>query len=475
MRLRRPTGLEAPAAEPPTPGRKRSRLRRPRGGLWSHTDFLKLWTGQSISEVGSQISALAIPWLAGANLHATPFEFSLLTVVGFLPFILFALPAGVWVDRLRRRPILIVGDSARAVLLGYVPVAWALGILTIEQLLAIQFVVGICTVFFDVAYQSYLPSLVARDQLVEGNSKLQTTVSVANVSGPGLAGVLIGVATAPYAIVLDAASFLVSTAFMIPIRAVERLPERTPETARPRMLPELKEGLLYVVRHAHLKWIAVCTGTSNFFNNVAFAIGLLYMQRVLHLSSFWAGLVFAGFGVGALAGALGTTRFQKAVGVGRAIWMPSILFSAAGFAFPLAPHGNLAVPVLLGATVVFGLSGMSYNITQVSYRQAITPERLQGRMNASMRWIVWGTLPLGALLGGAIASTTSMRTALWVGAIGGAFSFLPVLLSSVRSIVEMPEPEPEPPLSVEPLSAVRSTVSGDARAAGDGGVASQPE
>jgi MFS family permease len=416
--------------------------RRPSGGLWSHADFLKLWAGQSISEVGSQISVLAIPWLAGAGLHASPFEFSLLTVVGFLPFILFALPAGVWVDRLRRRPILIVGDFGRAVLLGYVPVAWALGILTIGQLLAIQFVVGIFTVFFDVAYQSYLPSLVERHQLVEGNSKLQTTVSVANVSGPGLAGVLIGVLTAPYAVAFDAVSFVFSTAFMLPIRAVEHLPERKPEQPRPRMLPELKEGLFYVVRHPHLKWIAACTGSSNFFNNISMAIGVLYMQRVLHLSSFWTGLVFAGFGVGALAGALTTTRLQKAIGVGAAIWMPSVLFSAAGFAFPLAPHGSRAVPVLLAATVVFGVAGMSYNITQVSYRQAITPERLQGRMNASMRWIVWGTLPLGALLGGAIASATSMRTALWVGAIGGVFSFLPVLLSSVRSIEEMPEPAP---------------------------------
>jgi MFS family permease len=424
-------------------------LRRPRGGLWSHSDFLKLWTGQSVSEFGSAISALAIPWLAGAGLHASPLEFSLLTVLGFLPFILFALPAGVWVDRLRRRPLLIVGDSARAVLLGYVPLGWALGILTIQQLLVIQFVVGTFTVLFDVAYQSYLPSLVARDQLVEGNSKLQSTASAAQVVGPGLAGVLIGVLTAPYAIVLDAASFAVSTAFMIPIRAPETRPERAPGQPRPRMLPELKEGVAYVVRHPHLKWIAVCTGSSNFFGMVSMAIGLLYMQRVLHISSFGAGAVFAGFGVGAVVGALTTTRFQRAVGVGRAIWIPSVLFSFAGLAYPLAPHGTRAVPVLLAGTLVFGYAGMAYNITQVSYRQAITPERLQGRMNASMRWIVWGTLPLGSILGGAIATATTMHTALWVGAIGGLFTFLPVLLSSVRSIAEMPESEPMPPATAD--------------------------
>ncbi len=416
---------------------------RPTAGLWSHRDFLKLWTGQSISEFGSQISGLAIPWLAAVGLHATPFEFSVLGLLGFLPFMLFALPAGVWVDRLRRRPILIAGDGARAVLLAYVPVAWAIGILDIRQLMALQFVIGICTVFFDVAYQSYLPSLVDREQLVEGNSKLQTTVSAAGIAGPGLAGVLIGVLTAPYAVALDAASFVISTLFMIPIRAQETVPERTEGAPKPKMLPELKEGVAYVVRHRYLKWIAMCTGVSNFFGQVALSIGLLYMVRTLHVSSFWAGAVFAGFGVGSIVGALVTDRFQKAVGVGNAIWIPAVLLSLGGLAFPLAPQ-SFPVPVLLAGTVAFGFGGMAYNITQVSLRQAITPERLQGRMNATMRWIVWGTIPLGTLAGGTIATAYSLRTALWVGAIGGLPTFLPVLLSPVRTIVDMPEPQPAP-------------------------------
>jgi MFS family permease len=443
------------------------RPRRPTGGLWSHRDFLKLWTGQSISELGSQISGLAIPWLAAAGLHATALEFSLLTVVGLLPFILFALPAGVWVDRLRRRPILIVGDAARAVLLGYVPLAWALGILTIGQLLAIQFAVGIFTVFFDIAYQSYLPALVAPAQLVEGNSKLQTTAAAAGVTGPGIAGVLIGVLTAPYAIALDAASFVVSTAFMIPIRAVETTPEHAEGAPRPRMLPELREGIAYVVRHPHLRWIAVCTGSSNFFSMISMAIGLLYMQRVLQISSFWAGAVFAGFGIGSLVGAVTTTRLQRAVGVGRAILFPTVLFSFAGFVYPLAPHGARAVPVLLAGTLVFGYASMAYNITQVSYRQAITPQRIQGRMNASMRWIVWGTMPLGSILGGAIGTAVSLRAALWVGAIGGTVAVLPILLTSVRSIAEMPESQAAPPETTpeaEPVAPATASLAPDAPA-----------
>jgi MFS family permease len=149
--------------------------------------------------------------------------------------------------------------------------------------------------------------------------------------------------------------------------------------------------------------------------------------------------VFAGFGIGAILAALTTTRLQQLVGVGGAIWMPSVLFSAAGFAFPLAPQ-SFPVPLLMAGAITGGFGSMAYNITQVSLRQAITPERLQGRMNASMRWLVWGTLPLGQLAGGAIATVSSLRTALWVGAIGGAFTFLPVLLSPVRSIRTMPEP-----------------------------------
>jgi MFS family permease len=419
------------------------KLRHPTGGLWANADFLKLWAGQSVSEVGTQISGLAIPWLAAVGLHATPFEFSLLTVLGFLPFIIFALPAGVWVDRLRRRPLLIVGDAARAVLIGYIPLAWALGILDIWQLLVVQFVIGIFTVLFDVAYQSYLPVVVQRDELVEGNSKLQTTVSASQIGGPGLAGVLIGVLTAPYAIALDAASFVVSTAFMLRIRKEEVLPERAEGAPRPKMWPELKEGVAYVVRHPYLKWIAMCTGTSNFFGQIAFAVVLLYMVRILHVSSFWAGVVFAGFGIGAIVGALTTTRLQRAVGVGPAIVIPITVGSLAAFAFPLAP-ASFPVPVLLLGAVLLGFGSMAYNITQVSLRQAICPPGLQGRMNASMRWIVWGTIPLGTLLGGAIGTAYSLRAALWVSALGGLTGIFPVLLSSVRSIKEMPEPVERP-------------------------------
>jgi MFS family permease len=447
------------------------RPKRPTTGLWNHQDFMKLWTGQSISEFGSQISALAIPWFAAVSLHASPLEFSLLGVLLFLPFILFALPAGVWVDRLRRRPILIVGDAGRAVLLAYIPIAWFGGWLDIYQLLGIQFALGILTVFFDVAYQSYLPSLVERDDLVEGNSKLQTTVAAANVSGPPVSGLLIGAITAPYAIVVDAVSFVVSTLFMLRIRKPETHQVTNAESSpRPKMWPELKEGLRFVTHHPHLKWIAVCTGTSNFFGTIGFAIGLLFMQRTLHLGSFWVGFVFAGYGIGSIVGAVISTRYQRLVGgIGRTIWTSSLLFSAGSIAFPLA-HRGYAVPLLFIATLVNGFGGMVYNIAQVSYRQAICPPRLQGRMNATMRWIVWGTIPLGGLLGGALGQWTTLRTALWVGAIGSTIAFLPVLLTSVREIKEIPEPVDEPTMMeadgagglVEPTTPLAGAAAADA-------------
>jgi MFS family permease len=403
---------------------------------------MKLWTGQSISELGSQVSQLAIPWLALKGLHATTFEFAVLGVLGFMPFILFALPAGVWVDRLRRRPILIVGDASRAVLLVLIPILWALGVLQIWQLFVIQFAFGIFTVFFDVAYQSYLPSLIDREDLVDGNSKIQLTVSIAQVGGPGTAGVLIQAITAPYAIFLDAISFVISSAFMVTMRHRENVPER-PADGHPKMWPQVKEGLHWVVGHRWLRWIAACTGTSNFFGSLYFAVLIYYAAQVLGFSAFEVGAMLAVGSLGSIAGALLANRIQKRIGVGRAILLGTLAFCLPSLIYPSAPH-SAALPLFMLAQAIVGFGGVSYNITQVSLRQAITPERLQGRMNAAMRWIVWGTIPLGALLGGAIGQWIGLTTALWVGALGSLTAFLPIALSSVRSIREMPAPVDEP-------------------------------
>jgi MFS family permease len=412
----------------------------PKGGLWRHPDFLKLWSAETVSQLGSQVSQLAIPFVAIVTLKASAFQVALLGVFEFAPFILVSLPAGVWVDRMRRRPILIVGDLGRAALLASIPIAYGLDMLTIEQLYVVGFAVGILTVFFDVAYQSFLPSLVDRERLVEGNSKLEISRSGAQLAGPAVAGALVQALTAPVAVLVDAISFVGSGLFVLGIRRREEVPERAKTEAGTSsgMRAELSEGLRYVFGHRYLRWIAASTATFNFFSNVMFAIFLVYAVRRLDLGAGTIGLIFAIGNVGYLVGAITSNRVARKLGVGPTI----VVGAAAGIAallVPLAPVSD-PIPFLIASLLIVSLGLPVYNITQVSFRQAITPERLQGRMNSVMRFIVWGVIPLGTLTGGAIASTIDLRAAMWVGAIGMSLAFLPVLISPVRTLREMPEP-----------------------------------
>ncbi len=413
----------------------------PRGGagLWRRPDFLRLWCGQSISELGSQVSQLAVPLVAAGELRATPLEFSLLGVAGFVPFILLALPAGAWVDRTRRRHVLIVGDASRALLLAAVPVLWALGELRMWELLALQLALGTFTVFFDVAYQSYVPSLVEPEHLVEANSRLQFTVALAQVGGPGLSGALVAAFTAPYAVAADAVSYVISAGFMLRMKHREAGPERLADGSAHQLWDEVKEGLRWVSGHPWLRAVAASTAVYNFFSNVAFAIFILYLVRALHLSSLQVGLLLALGACGALVGAAYAARAQRHLGVGPTIVLAAALGGVANFAYPLAP-ASWPAPVLVLGLALGGFATVIYNITQVSLRQAITPQRLQGRMNAAMRWIVWGTIPLGSLMGGVVAQACGMRFTLWLGAAGGMLAVLPVALGSVRRVGAMPAP-----------------------------------
>jgi len=414
----------------------------PRGGLWRHGDFLRLWTGETISQFGSQISQLAIPLTAILVLDATAFEVAALTTVEFLPFIIFTLPAGVWVDRMRRRPILIAGDVVRALLLGSIPIAYVLDALTLGQLFVVGFLFGICTVFFDVAYQSYLPSLVERNQIIEGNSKLEITRSAAQIGGPGLGGVLIQVFTAPYAVLLDAVSFAASALAIFRIRAVEETPptvERS-DGKKSSMWTELKEGLRFVLSNPNLRAQAGCTSTSNFFSSVSFSIILVYAVRELDLSPGLIGFVFSLGALGGLAAALTATRISSRFGIGPTTIVMAAFFGPTMILYAVAPSGNAAVPLLVTAQLIFGFTVVVYNIVQVSYRQAICPPRLQGRMNSVMRFIVWGTIPLGTLTGGALASWIGLRETIVVGAIGGGSAVLWIVFSPQRHLRDMPEP-----------------------------------
>ena len=417
-----------------------------RRSLWRHADFMKLWTAESVSQLGSQVSLLALPLIAISILRASPFEVGLLTTVEFAPFVLVGLPAGVWVDRLRRRPVLICGDLGRALALSSIPAAYALDALTIGQLYLVAFTTGVLTVFFDVAYQSYLPALVEAEELIEGNAKLEISRSGAQIAGPGLAGVLIDLVTAPVAVLADAASFLASAAGIFLIRRQERVPERAQGAPRRgAMRREMAEGLRYVLGHRLLRPIAATTATANLFSAVMLAVLVVFMVRELGLRPAVIGLVFAAGNLGFLAGAVVSSRLAAWVGLGRAIVVPMALGGLGALLVPLASRAA-AVPLLIVAELVTSFGGTAYNINQVSLRQAITPARLHGRMNATMRFMVWGTLPVGSLIGGILGGTIGLRPTLWVGALGGLLSFLPAALSPVRSLasIEAAMPAAEP-------------------------------
>jgi len=408
----------------------------PSGGLWRDRNFLKLWGGQSVSEFGSQITLLALPIAAIKILHASAFAVAALTIFEQLPFLIFALPAGVWVDRLRRRPLLILGDAGRAVALASIPITYAFGTLHMWQLFVVAFATGVLTVFFDVAYQSYLPSLVGRDHLVEGNSRLQVSASAAQTGGPGVAGVLIGAVSAPYAIVADAASFVASAAFVLGIRKREQLTS-PPAAERAGMRTELLEGLRYVLHNRLLRPIATCTAARNFSAAIGYAILLVYAVRTLGLSVGLIGVVISCANVGFVIGALTTGWTTKRLGIGRAIVTSAAIVGSSVILIPLSPR-SFPVPLIVVGLMLYSYGGVVFNITQISLRQAITPDRLQGRMNAVMRFVLWGAIPLGALLGGVLATTIGLRATLWVSGAGVALSWLPVFFSPVRTLASVP-------------------------------------
>jgi hypothetical protein len=335
---------------------------------------------------------------------------------------------------MRRRNVLIVGDLGRAVVLGSVPVAWWLDVLTMPQLYAVGLLAGVFTVFFDVAYQSYLPHLVGRDNLVEGNAKLEAVRGVNQIAGPTAAGLVIQWLTAPVAVAVDAVSFVGSALFVGLIRKREPKPARKPDAHLGR---EIGEGLRFVLGNRLLRSIAMCTGSSNLFSNISGAMLIVLFARDLRLSPGTIGLFFSFGAMGGLAGALVATRVAARIGQGPAIWIPIAVAGPFQLLVPIAQRGWLLWAAAFGY-LVYGVAVVVYNITQVSFRQGLTPERLLGRMNATMRFLVWGTVPIGGLIGGVLGKYLGVREALWVAAIGGMFTFLPVFLSPLRTMRELP-------------------------------------
>jgi predicted MFS family arabinose efflux permease len=315
-----------------------------------------------------------------------------------------------------------------------------LGILRIEQLYGVGLLAGVLTVFFDVAHQAYLPALVNRAQLVEGNSKLEMSRSVAQIAGPGFAGVLVQLLSAPMAVAADAVSFLASGVFLAFIRAPEPAPVRDP-AHHSSVWSELREGLAVVLTNPLLRSIAGATATSNLFSNGMMAVYVLYITRELGVPPAILGLILAAGGPGALLGALTAGRVANRFGLGATIIGALMVTELSNLLVPLAGGPlPLAVGMLAVATFVGGIGNPVYNINQVSLRQAITPDRVQGRMNASMRFIVWGTIPIGSLLGGTLGELLGLRPTLVLMATGSLLAGAWVIFSPVRGLKSPPAP-----------------------------------
>jgi MFS family permease len=407
--------------------------KKPARNLWRHADFMKLWVGQTISLTGSQITLLALPLTAALVLQATPAQMGILSAVEYMPFLLFGMFAGVYLDYVKRRPVMVAADLIRAALLVIIPIIAIFHLLDIEYLYIIGFLVGICNTLYAVAYQSYVPVLVEREKLVEANSKLELSRSITEVSGPGVAGFLVQLLSGPMAIFLDVLSFLISATLTGSIRKTENVPGQ--KSQRKNVWQDMVEGVQVVWNDQRLRAIAACSATTNFFNYMLMTLFVLFVLRELGINAFILGLIIAASSVGGLVGALISRFVVKRLGLGPTIVVTALISGPGNMLVPLALGPQwLVITILITGRFLVGMAVTTYNVNQVSLRQSLVPERLQGRMNASMRTIVWGAIPLGSLVGGFLGGIIGLRPTLFIAAIGGGFAFLWVAFSPVRTL-----------------------------------------
>jgi predicted MFS family arabinose efflux permease len=402
----------------------------PAPSLWRHPDFVRLWCGSAVSLLGTQVSGVALPLTAVLVLGAGPWEMGVLNAARWLPYLLLGLVAGVCADRVRRRPLMVGTDLARAVLIGSLPLAAAAGVLRFEQVVAVAFGMGVLSLVFEAAYQAYLPALVPRAALVEGNSKLELARSSAQVVGPALAGGLVQLVGAPFALLFDAGSFVASAAALGRLEA----PEAPPGAAaggRRALRHELAEGVRWVFGHPLLRPIVLNNVSRMLAAGATGAVYVLYATRHLELPPGVFGLVLAAGGPGAVLGALTAPALIHRLGPGPLL---VATFAAEGFVALLVPAAAVvpAAPVLLaGAQCAIWYVLTAGSVAELSLRQTVTPRRLQGRMNATMRSLNWGTVAGGALAGGALAervglTATLVGAALWMILASGWTLFSPL-------------------------------------------------
>jgi len=426
-----PSRPEPGQAAPPSPGAAQwtglpGRLFT--GRLWRHRDFVKLWTGQSLSQFGTAVTQLALPTAAILLLHAGAFQVGVLGALQFLAFPMLGLVAGVWADRLRRRPIMILCDAVRLLALGSIPLSWFLGALTIWQLYAVAAVTGVATVFFDVAYQSYLPALVDRQDLLEANSKLEVTRSLSQAVGPALAGLMIQALQAANAIIADSISYLASVATLLWIHK----PEPGGSGLRRSFIGEIWDGTRFVFGHRMIRLIAGSTATYNLGANTAMAVLILWLYREIHVSPAQVGVIFTIGSFGAVLGSILALPIAQWIGMGPTLAISTFVASVPTLLYPLA--GASAFPIGFLAALSFIAFGANpiYNVNQVSYRQAAAPIHVQGRLNATVRTLIWGTIPIGMFVGGVLGSYIGLVPTIYVGSAIATLSVPWILAGPVR-------------------------------------------
>jgi MFS family permease len=406
-------------------------------GVFANPDFTRLWAGQTVSLIGTQVTQFTMPLVAVLTLNATVFEVGVLNSLRFVPVLLLSVFAGVWLDRRKRRPVLIVCALGNAVLIGLVPVAAATGQLSIGLLYAVNGLVGTLNMIFDVGALSYVPFLVERDRLSEANARLQVSSAVAGISGPGLAGLLVGLITAPVTLTVDAVSYLASAIGLISVTRREPDPEPVPPGFSVR--GSIVEGFQTVFGSPLLSSLITQSTALNLFFGSFITIFVVYAVRTVHLSTLELGIVIGASAVGGLAGALLATRARKALGYGKAMAVATIGVSAAPLLLLVPRHASVpTVIIMVAAQLGYGSSISAFNVNAITLRQVVTPTRLLARMNATYRMLIWGAPPVGAVAGGLLGSAVGLRAAVVISLIAMTSPILWIFFSPVFRLSEMP-------------------------------------
>jgi MFS family permease len=400
-------------------------------------DFTRLWIGETVSLLGSEVTTLALPLAAVVTLGATPTEVGVLGAAKFAPFLLFALPAGVWVDRLPRRPVILGANAGSAAALGAVPVLAATGALRMSYLLAIAFLAGTFGVVLNIAFWAYVPGVVEPRELIRANGRLMASASAASVGGPGLGGVLVQLLGAPGALLFDAVSFAVAGVSVMAIRRREPPVERPASRS---LRAEMREGLRFVFRNPYLRAFAGEAATFNLFVTVLLTALMVYAVRDLHLGAGLLGAVLAVGAAGIFAGSLAAPWVERNLPLGRSIVWTMFLGCWPYLLVPLATGpGTLSVVFLATGFAVAGV-GIGVVVVLVSaLRQQVTPPEMMGRMYASYRFIVYGTIAVGSVLGGVLGSEIGLLPTLAVGAAGIAVAPAWIVLSPIGRLLSADE------------------------------------